>query len=201
MSQVSSALGRCSGLIVGVPLNLTLAFMHLRTANQSDIQAIASLHAASWRHAYRGALSDAYLAGDIEADRTAAWTQRLRAPVTGQFVTVAEENEQITGFACAFSGSDPLYGTLLDNIHVSLSKQRQGIGSRLLQQVANWCAAKTPDQGLYLWVIQSNVTAQHFYEALGAKNVGEDVWVPPGGGAVPRFRYVWEQFHALLSKG
>ena len=65
MSQVSSALGRCSGLIVGVPLNLTLAFMHLRTANQSDIQAIASLHAASWRHAYRGALSDAYLAGDI----------------------------------------------------------------------------------------------------------------------------------------
>lgn len=175
--------------------------MKLRAANQSDIPAIASLHAASWRHAYRGALSDAYLAGDIEADRTVTWTHRLKSPVVGQFVTVAEENEKVIGFACAFSDSDPIYGALLDNIHVSLSKQRQGIGSRLLRQVANWCAANASDQGLYLWVIQSNVTAQHFYETLGAKNVGTDVWVPPGGGAVPRFRYAWEYAHALLPKG
>ncbi|MDX1252461.1 MAG: GNAT family N-acetyltransferase [Gammaproteobacteria bacterium] len=175
--------------------------MYLRAADKSDIHAIANLHAASWRHVYRGALSDEYLAGDIMADRVATWTQRLSSPAAGQFVTVAEGNGQLVGFACAFAGSDPEWGTLLDNLHVSLPNQRRGIGAALLHQVARWCMTEDPNQGLYLWVNQSNVTAQHFYASLGTKNVGSDVWNPPDGGIVPTFRYAWRCIRDLLPEG
>src|SRR5438105_9429475 len=40
--------------------------LRVRNATRDDFQAMARLHATSWRLAYRGALSDAYLSGDIE---------------------------------------------------------------------------------------------------------------------------------------
>ena len=43
--------------------------MTIRLALSAECQAIADLHAASWRFAYRGALSEEYLASDIMADR------------------------------------------------------------------------------------------------------------------------------------
>lgn len=175
--------------------------MYLRAADKSDIHAIANLHATSWRHAYRGTLSDEYLSGDIMADRVATWTQRLSSPAAGQFVTVAEENGQLVGFACAFAGRDPEWGTLLDNLHVSLPNQRRGIGAKLLRQVARWRMTEAPNQGLYLWVTQSNVAAQHFYASLGAKHVGSDAWNPPDGGIVPSFRYAWRCIRDLLPEG
>ena len=175
--------------------------MHLRPADKSDIHAIASLHAANWRRAYRGTLSEEYLVDHVITDRLATWERRLSSPVAGQFITVAEESGQLIGFACGFAGSDPVWGTLLDNIHVALPNQRQGVGSELLRQIARWCMTEAPDQGLYLWVNQSNITAQHFYAFLGAKNVGSDVWNSPDGGIVPTFRYAWRHVRDLLPRG
>ena len=41
--------------------------MQIRLATLADAEAIAHVHAESWRTAYRGALSDAYLSGPIDA--------------------------------------------------------------------------------------------------------------------------------------
>lgn len=172
--------------------------MHIRIANASDASAIASLHAASWRIAYRGALSEEYLASDIVADRHAIWTERFRSSAPNQFVAVAEDENIITGFACAFSACDPEWGTLLDNIHVSLTYQRRNIGTSLVRSVASWCQETLPHSGLFLWVLQSNLPAQRFYEKLGASVCGEDVWSAPGGGALPRFRYAWPDVRVLI---
>jgi len=46
-----------------------ILMVKIRFARLEDAQAIAELHAESWRYAYRGALSDEYLSGDIIADR------------------------------------------------------------------------------------------------------------------------------------
>lgn len=173
--------------------------MQIRAAEKSDINAIANLHAASWRFAYRGALSDEYLAGDIVSDRRAAWTQRLTTQNQNQHVVIAEENTQLIGFACAFAHADLQWGTLLDNIHVSQSCHRKGIGSSLMQQIAHWHLETSPTNPMFLWVLQSNLTAQRFYEELGAENVGSDVWVPPGGGAIPRFRYAWQNIGVFIN--
>lgn len=167
--------------------------MKFRPAMQFDAAAIAALHAASWRFAYRDALSEEYLAGDIIADREVLWAQRLSNPSPRQYVVVAQQNEILSGFACAYLDEDPTWGSLLDNIHVSQNAHRQGLGSELLLSVARHCMTSSPDTGLYLWVLQSNVGAQAFYYSYGAENVGSDVWDAPGGTSVPRFRFAWKQ--------
>ena len=173
--------------------------MHLRRATAADAAAIAALHAASWRHAYRGAMSDEYLAGDIVSDRNTVWSERLGHPNPSQYVVVAEASGQIVGFACAYAAEHLEWGSLLDNIHVAHSFHRKGIGALILRNVASWCVAVAPECPLYLWVLQTNARAQAFYQRLGAVNAGQDVWVPPGGGAVARYRFAWERPRLLLA--
>lgn len=170
----------------------------LRAARPSDAEKLATLHAASWRYAYRGALTDQFLAGDIVTDRLTVWSQRLQSAPPEQHVVVAEQDNEIIAFACAYAGSDELWGTLLDNLHVARPFQGQGIGTRLMGWIGSRCAEISPSQGLFLWVLQSNVPAQRFYERLGAHKVGSDIWCPPGGGQVPRWRYAWRSVQPLL---
>ena len=165
--------------------------MRYRRATYDDARAIATLHAESWRVAYRGALRDAFLDGDIVQDRITVWVGRLAAPAANQLVVVAAEGEGITGFACAYGRDDARWGTLLDNIHVHPEQHGRGTGRRLLSEVATWCRATYPDAGLYLWVVEQNSQARRFYQRLGASDREGDVWVPPGGGQVKRRRYAW----------
>lgn len=171
----------------------------LRDATNQDAPGIAALHASSWRNAYRGALSEAYLAGDIEGDRMAVWRKRLDHPSGNQRVAVAEDDGALVGFACWYLNDDTHWGSMLDNIHVCKEHQGQGAGRLLMRAVAQSCVETASSFGFYLWVIQSNDRALRFYHALGGKTVGEDVWAPPGGGNVPRFRIAWsrEQTSAL----
>ncbi|MEK7247657.1 MAG: GNAT family N-acetyltransferase, partial [Chloroflexota bacterium] len=123
------------------------------------------LHAASWRFAYRGALSDEYLAGPIDEERLGVWLERLSEASANRFVVVAEEESQMAGFACAFGERDDRWGTLLDNLHVRREWQGKGIGRSLVAEVAKWCAKRNPDSGLYLSVLEQNARAQGFTRA------------------------------------
>lgn len=163
-----------------------------RSAVQADRDAIADLHAASWRNAYRDALSPEYLAGDVVGDRRRLWDERLTQPDGHQHVVVAHQGELLLGFACVYSGSSEIWGSLLDNIHVAQGLQRTGLGSALLGAIAGHCLQRAPRAGLFLWVLQDNLAAQGFYKKHGASNVGADMWDAPGGTVVPRFRFAWQ---------
>ena len=64
--------------------------VELRDATAHDSEAVAALHADSWRRNYRGAFPDAYLDGEVFADRRAVWTERLREAAADAFTVVAE---------------------------------------------------------------------------------------------------------------
>ena len=172
--------------------------MQIREARESDAERIARLHAVSWRSAYRGMLNDAYLDGPIESERLALWRERFEQPAANQRVIVAESDGEIAGFACGYGNHDERWGTLLENIHVAQAHKRQGLGTMLMRAIASWSALVHPGQAMHLWVLQPNLGAQHFYSRLGAENVGSDIWLPPGGGAVPQLRFAWQQAIALL---
>jgi GNAT superfamily N-acetyltransferase len=176
-----------------------MSAMHIREAGRADAAEIAALHAESWRASYRGAYRDEYLDGDVFRDRLDVWTERLSAPAPNQLVVVAEEEGRILGFACAYGGEDPHWGSFLDNLHVRGEHQRRGIGARLIAAVATWCRANHPDCGLYLWVLEQNKRAQLFYARLGAADRGGEVEVPPGGGQVTGRRYVWSRLADIAS--
>lgn len=174
--------------------------MKTRRATRADSDAIAALHAASWRHAYRGALSDDFLAGDIVANRQAVWVNRLSSERNAPYVVVAELSDRIIGFACVFCDPVDPFGSLLDNIHVEPGSHRGGIGTTLIRDIGSWCLDAAPHSPIYLWVLKSNHQARAFYSRLGALESGEDVWTPPGGGAVPRFRLAWASPSLLLRR-
>lgn len=174
--------------------------MQVRSATPEDAPRIAALHAASWRIAYRGILSDSYLDGGIEAERAAVWTRRLAAPESGQHVQVAELDDALAGFACALGASDPRWGTRLDNLHVAQTHQRRGVGARLLQVVAEWSSTQWPSQGLWCWVLAPNGAARRFYQLLGGVESGEGAWHAPDGRTIPRIRYSWSSAAQLLPR-
>lgn len=173
--------------------------MRIRDALKSDADDIARLHAASWRTAYRGALSDAYLDGPIEAERANLWRGRLAQPAGNQLAVVAESAGKMVGFACAYGGEDQRWGTFLDNLHVTPDLKRRGIGAQLMDAVAAWSEKNYPGQGIYLWVLGSNLAAQRFYARLGGENAGTDLWTPPDGSALPKIRYAWRSAEVLTA--
>ncbi len=172
--------------------------MNIRDACVDDMEAIALLHAESWRTAYRGAYSDAYLDGNVFQDRETVWQARLTAPREHQFTIVAEHDAAIVGFACAFGAEDPRWGTLLDNLHVRTDRKRNGIGAQLIRETALRSQRQWPDIGLYLWVLEANAPARRFYEQLGAQNAERRASERPGGGSVVGLRYVWPSLTALF---
>jgi len=172
--------------------------MKIRDAIQSDAIRIAELHASSWRTAYRGMLSDAYLDGDLVGERVKVWTDHLTHPEPKQRVLIAEISGKVAGFACAYGSNDPQLGTLLDNLHVDQAFQRQGIGARLMGEIASWCYNELPGEGLFLWVLEPNILARNFYERRGGVIVARDTWFPPDGGAIPSLCYAWKSLERLL---
>ena len=135
-----------------------------RLAGPADAAAVAHLHADSWRRHYRGAYSDAFLDGDVVADRLAVWTERLREPDPRR-CTILAEHGRLVGFAHTVFSDDPTWGALLDNLHVADGHKRRGIGSRLLALTVEAVIERPEGSGLYLWVLEQNVDAQAFYEA------------------------------------
>ena len=171
----------------------------IRPAEESDAILLGDLHAASWRSAYRGVLSDEFLAEDIIADRRGLWTSRLSKPTEKQHIFIAGIGHDALGFVCMYGEDDDLWGSFLNNIHVSQSHQRLGIGSKLLNTCACICAERYGNAGLYLWVVQTNEKAQRFYSRYGAENLGESTWNAPGGTVVPLYRFVWKDVQRLRS--
>ncbi len=98
-----------------------------RFAKPTDADAIAALHADSWRRNYRGAWSDACPDGDVFADRRAVWDDRLVVQTTDAITLVAERDGAVVGFAHTVPGDDETWGALIDNLHVTHELKRTGV--------------------------------------------------------------------------
>jgi ribosomal protein S18 acetylase RimI-like enzyme len=171
--------------------------IRLRAATAADADALSRLHADSWRSAYRGMLGEAYLDGDVHAERAAFWQRALSSPPANQHVIVALDGDVLVGFVSLYGDDDPAWGTRIEAVHVAPTRKRQGLGARLMAEAAAWCGRVHPARGIYLHVLQPNVAAQRFYERLGARNAESGVWKALDGGEVPEFRYVWANPQAL----
>ena len=185
--------------------------LRFRTAGQGDAQAVAALHADSWKRHYRGAFSDAFLDGEVPGFLLDRWAKRLAAPDPRDRTILAELNQEggvtLVGMAHTVLDDDPAWGALLDNLHVGYGLKRQGVGTRLLSLTAQAVLAARPGSGLYLWVLEQNTNARAFYDARGGTCVESREVMPPGGDPArldgkPRcLRYTWPDPARLLADG
>lgn len=170
-----------------------------RPAELRDAEAIALLHARSWRENYRGEFTDAFLDGDLFGERLRVWQERLRRPPDDQFVQVALGDASLLGFVCAFGAHDPRWGSFIDNLHVAHAAKERGIGSSLMRQAGAWLVSHYADVPVHLLVLESNSAARRFYERLGAANAEVFTTETHGGAVVRSCRYTWSRPQLLAA--
>ena len=92
---------------------MTTSGIAVRQAVADDARAIAIVHVAGWRWAYRGLLPDALLDGLSADARETRWRDTLSAPDTAARVWLAERDGRVVGFAATAPArdADPPPGT------------------------------------------------------------------------------------------
>ena len=161
-------------------------------ATKRDCEAIARLHAQSWKESYRGMLTDEYLDTKVDAERLAVWQKRFDYPSPNQYIKVAKIGDELVGFACTFFDYDSEWGAMLDNLHVFTKWKKNGIGKALVKDAIEATLKNNPNSKLYLWVLEDNKSAIKFYDKLGGQNV-EKKPLELAGIWVDSFRYVFSK--------
>lgn len=133
----------------------------IRRATEADLAGIVAVILESWRRTYDGVLPAEYLAGAVEADLAALWTP-LR--LNGALVLVAVDAGRVVGVAATLP--DQNGGPYVDNLHVLLAVEGQGVGRALMARTA----LELREAGyarLHLTVAEANPRAIGFYKRLG----------------------------------
>jgi ribosomal protein S18 acetylase RimI-like enzyme len=157
----------------------------IRPAGVADADAIAALHAASWRSAYRGIFKDDTLGPSLDGERRGHWRAKLAAMTADDTVLIAGE----VGFIAVWAKGDSGFGAYIDNLHVHPERRSGGLGRRLLGEAMRR-VTRRGESGAYLWVFDDNVRAIDFYRRLGGEIV-EGGFDKIDGAQVAHSRIAW----------
>lgn len=173
----------------------------LRPMLASDADAVAHLHATSWRSAYRGIFSDRFLDHEAAEERRQSWRERLQLnPSATDWGVVAEDaHGRMVGFAYVMPHHDPDWGHYIDNLHVAPDCKGGGVGRCLMQAVASQLPT-TPPRPLHLWVLDANDAAKRFYAKLGAEFADQRIDDSLAGEQHRVWRCVWRAPFPLFAK-
>lgn len=170
----------------------------IRLATPHDAPAIAQVRVMSWRTTYRGMIPAAYLDAMRVEDSAALWERVLTASPNTTNTFVAEADGTVVGFASGLMLAEPKLGfdAELSAVYLEREWQRQGIGARLVGNVARAQQAHGASS-LIVWVIAGNKAARSFYERLGAELVVEQPFSWDGMDLVEA-GYGWRDLPSLL---
>jgi len=145
---------------------LPLERLTVRPATVADAQAIGVCQRTCWRQAYRGLLSQEWLAAMDDAERAQMWRQAL-AESTAPNLTVAEIDDRVIGFAAAGTSNDdpPVRDLELYTLYVLDTEYGTGVGQSLFD-------AAVAGRPCSLWVAEGNARAIGFYRRQGFRADG-----------------------------
>ncbi len=163
----------------------------------ADAPQVARLHADSWRSAYRGILSDHYLDRQADAERASTWEARLSVADPACFGLMAWQGSTPAGFVYVVCDADPVFGALIDNLHVRPALRSAGIGAQLLAGAAAGIMARAMSRRAHLWVYDANVRARAFYARMGGAEVESTMKASVEGVLLPESRVSWPDVQTL----
>ncbi len=144
-----------------------------------DARRVAEIHTASWRHAYRGIVDQAFLdALDINKRET-NWRNGIEKndPAIVRLVAVErrdgnQEKERIVGFVCGLDNRKkdlvPGCDSELWAIYVDPASERRGVGSALLSSFFLELK-KLNRKKCAVWTFEDNSVSRGFYLKQGGK--------------------------------
>ncbi len=150
----------------------------IRAASRSDLDAIARLHTASWRDAYKNFLPPSYLKERVAQDLADLWESCRIKP--DDLILVAQDvrnKNRLVGFISVWCRPDPY----IDNLHCDPTETGKGIGKALMKAAFEQILLRKK-QTASLTVITQNSNARNFYLHLGgrpAKSRREEIFGHP----------------------
>jgi ribosomal protein S18 acetylase RimI-like enzyme len=145
----------------------------LRRAIPADAPALAVIHVAAWHAAYRGIVPDSYLEQFTVEGRTKRFREFVNDSAAKTYV--AEFDGRIAGFltlgACRDSDVKRSTTGEIWGIYILPEVWRRGVGRFLCEQGQNMFASMNFTAAT-LWVLEANLPARGFYEAMGFKADG-----------------------------
>lgn len=167
----------------------------VRSAEAADAAAIARVHVATWRSAYRNLLPPDFLASLDASQYEGRWKRTLANPT--ERVYVAEDARGVVGFASGGperAGENGFAGELYA-IYVLSDAQGGGHGRRLVQAVVGGLRElRLAD--MIVWVLRDNAPARKFYERLGGRYVREQP-ITIGSALLHEVSYGWRSLNDL----
>jgi|SRR5262245_32287807 len=140
----------------------------VRDATVDDAHAIAEVHVASWRWAYRGQVPEAILDALSVEDREAMWRRSLSEGKARAAVAV-DDAGAVVGFVetgpTADEAADERTGEVFA-IYVLERATGSGVGAELLRRGEDDLRGEGFGRSM-LWVLTSNERARRFYERNG----------------------------------
>jgi GNAT superfamily N-acetyltransferase len=141
----------------------------IRAASLQDADAIAELHVAAWRWAYRGLMADDVLDALSLEERATQWRSTLAEARAQKATFVAERGGRIVGFTSVGRSVDAeaspetgeVYAIYLDEAVLAT-----GVGRDLFAR-ANTSLRELGFGRATLWVLEANDRARWFYEKAG----------------------------------
>lgn len=167
----------------------------VRPAEIDDAAAIARVHVATWRSAYRGLLPDDFLDSLSESHYEERWQRTIADQGSG--VYVAEDGRQVVAFASGGperAGEDGFSGELYA-IYVMREAQGRGHGRALVRAVTKGLR-EMGLADLIVWVLRDNPSARRFYERLGGVYVREQP-ITIGSAVLREVSYGWRSLDSL----
>ncbi|MGB7341179.1 MAG: GNAT family N-acetyltransferase [Phototrophicaceae bacterium] len=173
--------------------------MIIRDAVAQDVDAIASVHVASWQTTYTGIMPDEAIAARSFEVRQRQWQRSIAND--NQIILVAEQNDKIVGFA---NGGKPQadsnsYDCELYAIYLLKEAQQQGIGSALIRSLAKRLYA-SGYKSMILSVLENNAGSSQFYANLGGVIVGTGTYQATNNIALNIIHYGWQNIQSLFSE-
>lgn len=163
----------------------------VRCAGREDAAAIADVHVASWRAAYRDILPAATLAALSVSERQAGWADSLARG--NSTILVAERNNQLLGFLAVGPARDddmPAGALEIVVLYVAPASWSQGAGRALCEACRAYARAQAAPL-ISLWVLAANDRARRFYSSVGfSEQSGRSRPYERDGTTVWQVRYV-----------
>ena len=143
----------------------------IRVAGVADASVVGKVHSEAWKSAYRGSFPDGFINGDTASKRTDEFLNSIKDDKYTYYLL--QESNQTAGIVKTHAEENSLE---IESFYILNEYKGKGLGSRFIDFIKN--SAKP--ECIFLWVLENNSKARHFYENNGFVMTGDSRMINRG---------------------
>ena len=138
--------------------------MIVRIAFPKDADTVGQVHSSAWKSAYLGIIPDDFIDSDTAEKRKTEFLESIKDKNCTYYLL--EESNQVAGIVKAHKSNNILE---VESIYILSEFRGKGLG----KQFFDFIKANRSECSIFLWVLEANTNARHFYESIGFIPTGD----------------------------